>query len=216
MIPAGLILSVSRAVNGSMAAAMPENRARYVAGLGLDPARLATCEQVHGKTVQEVHAPARFTATDGLVTRKPDLPLMIIGADCPLVCIYDPAGPAGPALAVVHAGWRGLAAGILTEAVRSLAPADPEKLHAFISPCAGPCCYEVGEEVAGQFPEEAVLRKSPGRNPHLNLHRAAELSLGIPVEPLGPACTICTETHYSYRRNGTAGRHALIAALRSR
>ena len=211
MIPDGLVLAISRVADGSMAASHPDNRSRFLRSRGLDPERLATCEQVHGTRVQVVATPGVRPATDGLVTREPGLALLLLGADCPLVCLFDSAGPA---IAVVHAGWRGLAAGILENAMNVLKPTDPGKLRAFMAPAAGPCCYEVGEEVAARFPEAAIHRAGPGSNPHLDLRRAAELALDLPVEPLGPACTICTETHFSYRRNATPGRHALVAGLR--
>jgi len=211
MIPETLVLAVSTAADGTMTPSSPENRVRFLKSLNLDPARLATCVQVHGTEVKVASGPAIHAATDALVTGEPGLPLLILGADCPLLCLHDEAGAA---VAVVHAGWRGMAAGILAQAMAALAPKDPRTVRAFISSCAGPCCYEVGEEVAERFPQEAVSRPAPGSNAHLNLHRAAELALGIPITPLGPTCTICTDTHFSYRRTATPGRHALVAALR--
>ncbi len=205
MTPDGLILAVSSVEDGSMTRSNPGYRARFLLSLDLDPARLATCEQVHGTRVGEVVVGGMCPRADGMRTRLPGLPLMILGADCPLLCLYDPETPA---VAVAHAGWRGLAAGIL----QALEPR--RGMLAFLAPCAGPCCYEVGEEVASRFPAEAVIPGTVGRNPHLDLKRATELALGLPVTLLGPACTICTDSHFSYRRSATTSRHALVAALR--
>ena len=94
MIPEGLILAVSGSADGSMATPMQNNRAEFLRSLGLAPDRLATGEQVHGSSVREVWEPGVFAATDGLLTREPGLSVLILGADCPLVCLYDPGGQA--------------------------------------------------------------------------------------------------------------------------
>lgn len=223
--PDGLRLRATTRADGNLAlhtvtadaAATAEaghNRAAVLAPWNLAPDDLVTAEQVHGAGVAtvgrpEAGGPARAGA-DALVTRIPDVALMILGADCPLVCLYDAAQPA---VALAHAGWRGLAAGVLEATLDALAPADTTKIRAWLSACAGPCCYEVGEEVASRFPPEVVVRAA-GRRPHLDLPLAVALSLPVPPTPLG-GCTICGDTHFSHRRTGTPSRHALIASLTS-
>ncbi len=229
MIPSGLILAASSIANGNLAlhtllpgadpAEVLANRVRFIESVGLVPARVVVAEQVHGTRVFRAtsadagrgadSAADAIPATDGLLTTEPGLPLMILGADCPLICLFDPNAPA---VALVHAGWKGMAAGILKSAMAALAPTNAQAVQGFIAPHAGPCCFEVGEEVARLFPAAAIVRK-PNRKPHLDFHAAAEQSLGITLRPLGTNCTICTDSHYSHRRNATPHRHALLAAL---
>jgi hypothetical protein len=191
----------------------PARRAAALASIGLGTIDLVYARQVHGTLVREVdradRGGPRIEGLDGLVTRAAGVALMVFGADCPLVLLHDPLGPS---IATVHAGWRGLAAGILPEALRVLAPADPSAVRAFLGPCAGACCYEVGEEVAARFPAEVVRRRS-GRRPHLDLPAAVEASLGLPVDRSAWRCTICSPDCFSYRRTGSRDCQALLAAL---
>lgn len=196
------------------------NRARLLAAMDRTLDDLAVGEQVHGTRVSRVgkrdggrgaHDPAdALPATDALITSTPGIVLMSLSADCPLVCLLDPARPA---IAVIHAGWRGLVAGVLKKTLRALAPDNPETVQAFLAPCAGPCCYEVGEEVASRFSDEAVVRR-PGRpQPHLDLPEAVSLSLGQKVVRLDESCTICNPAYFSHRRAATPNRQALLATL---
>ncbi|MCU0726768.1 MAG: polyphenol oxidase family protein [Planctomycetes bacterium] len=191
----------------------PVVRQRVLESLGLTPRDLVYGGQIHGTVVREVsradRGGPRVAETDGFVTREVGVALMVFGADCPLVLLHDPLGPA---IAVVHAGWRGLAAGILPEALRVLRPAESGAVRAFLGPCAGPCCYEVGEEVAGRFPEAAVRREAGGR-PRLDLPAAVELSLGISVDRGAHRCTVCSPGCFSYRRTGARDSQGLVAAL---
>ena len=156
MIPSGLILAASSIATGNLAlhtlppgadpAEVLANRVRFIESLGLDPKRVVVAEQVHGTRILKAtsadagrgarSAADAIPATDGLVTGEPGLPLMILGADCPLICLFDPKAPA---VALVHAGWRGLAAGILKSALAALAPTDAQAVQGFIAPHAGPC-----------------------------------------------------------------------------
>jgi YfiH family protein len=191
-------------------------RAAALASVGLASSDLVYGSQVHGTLVREVgradRGGPRIEGIDGFVTREAGVALMVFGADCPLVLLHDPLGPA---IAVVHAGWRGLAAGILPEALRVLGPKDPGAVRAFLGPCAGPCCYEVGDEVAARFPAAAVRREAGGRGgrPRLDLPAAVELSLGLSVDRSAHRCTICSPDCFSYRRTGARDSQALIAAF---
>ncbi len=150
-----------------------------------------------------------LAGADGLVTREPGVALVARGADCPLVLLHDPEGEA---IAVLHAGWKGIVAGVLTAGRAALGAADPTRVRAWLGPCAGPCCYEVGEEVARLFPAAAV-RRGPGK-PRLDLPAAVEAALGLPLDRSAYRCTVCSPDFFSHRRDGTSGRHALLAALR--
>jgi hypothetical protein len=193
-----------------------ENRRRYLAVLGFQPAALATAGQVHGTTVAEVKAPGVHPACDALVTRVPGIALAITGADCtPLLLV------ARTAIAAVHSGWRGTAGGVTTAALRKLlelSPSTARDVTVHIGPSIRACCYRVGDEVARQFPSETV-RYSDGAW-HLDLVAAARLQLGeagVPEERIHDvaACTACDPlTYFSHRRDGPrTGRHWAVAAL---
>ena len=232
MIPDGLTLAATTAADGNLALHTVTdegevrealaNRERLLATLGLTLDDLVVGDQVHGATVRAVAAADRgrgarraeeaFPETDGLAVTDPGVALMLLGADCPLLALYDPERPA---LAVVHAGWRGLLAGIPGEGLRALGATDPASVQVFLAPCAGPCCYEVGPEVAGRFHPD-VLRPGAGDRTNLDLPAAVERALGRPVTRLADACTICDDRWFSHRRDGTRARQALVAALRPR
>lgn len=187
-------------------------------------------EQVHSacaRTVGELHAGTRWqqreTAlgnTDALITSSRRLPLVILVADCLPIALVDPVRGVA---AAVHAGWRGLAGGILENTLAqmqrtwgSLAP----DVIAWVGPGIGPCCYEVGSEVAQQFPG-FTLPGLPGKGAHLDLRAAANDRLvraGLLGENLTglPLCTSCEpDLFFSHRRAtkeglSTTGRQAMI------
>ena len=206
--------------DGAALASAQAARERFLRRHGMDAGRVVAGQQVHGARVREVaeqdagrgsaSAEDALPGTDGLATRVPLIPLMVLGADCPLVCLHDPEGAA---IAVLHAGWRGIAAGVLEAGLRALAVPSRSAIRAYLGAAAGRCCYEVGEEVAQHFPEEAVQRKAGAPRPHLDLRRAVELRLGRPVEVVGTDCTICDPRYFSHRRDGRPDRHALVAML---
>jgi polyphenol oxidase len=177
---------------------------------------LARGHQVHGTTVtriaelpaQEADAPP--AGADGQATGLPGVAAMVLAGDCLPVAL----GTRG-AVAMVHAGWRGLAAGVLAEGVRALRELAPEpragEIVAVIGPCAGACCYEVGEEVQRAFPGSR-----PGsRTIDLRaIAREQMVAAGVgEVRDFG-GCTICDERYFSHRREGArAGRQAGVAWL---
>ncbi|HVG09213.1 MAG TPA: polyphenol oxidase family protein [Thermoanaerobaculia bacterium] len=166
---------------------------------------VAWAKQIHSATVLPAH-PGHCGEGDALFGDAPDLALSVVTADCVPVLL---AGPKG--LAAVHAGWRGLVGGVIPAALEKLGGADT----AWIGPAIGPCCYEVGEEVAEQFPEETVI---PGPKPHLDLVAAARLQLKD-VEEIRAVgiCTRCAADRlYSYRREGKGvGRNVAFIWRRS-
>jgi len=204
-MPGGLSLRLTTAADGD--ATDPATLAAVIASMDLVPEVSVRCRQVHGARVVPARPGAVHSEADGLVTVEPWIPLVLFGADCPLLCLYDGRRPA---LVVVHAGWRGILAGVVEAGMTALGR--PAEFDAWISAHAGPCCYEVGEEVASRFSESAVVRR-PGVRPHLDLAAAIEVRLGMGPASLARECTICGRSYYSYRRTGGSGRHALIAAL---
>ncbi len=182
-----------------------------VEGEGSPP--VAWLQQIHSNIALPA-AEGRCGEGDGLYSQERGLALAVITADCVPVLV---AGERG--IAAIHAGWRGIANGVIG-ATLSAMKGDGEGLgesdRAWIGPAIGPCCYEVGEEVA----EEVVAASGPeaalpggGGKPRLDLVLAARLQLaraGISeVFELAPLCTRCeTERLWSYRRLGKgAGRN---------
>ena len=198
------------------AAAVSENRSRLLHAAGLDPARLATAGQVHGARVVEVDAPGHAPECDALVSRVPGLALAVTTADCMSLLYHVPG-----AVAAAHAGWRGLVAGMPVAALGALVRlvgSSPSAATVHFGPCIRGCCYEVGEDVARQFPAEA-LRPGAGR-PHLDLPTAARLALraaGVSEERIHDIgdCTACSpHGYFSYRRDATrTGRQWGVAAV---
>jgi hypothetical protein len=191
-----------------------ENRRRLLKALSLDPESLVTTEQVHGTAVAAVASPGRHQATDGLVTMSRGLTLAIFCADCVPVFLLDPRTPAA---GVVHAGWNGTIAGIAGLAVEAMVRrfgSRPGDLIAAIGPSIGPCCYEVGPEVAAPAEDRfgsGVLREGGGR-PHLDLWEANRLTLlsaGLDRRHVHVSglCTSCREDlFHSHRRETVRGR----------
>lgn len=137
---------------------------------------------------------------------------MVLTADCLPIALA-----AGGAVAMLHAGWRGLAAGIISRGVQALAQAGAEgPISAAIGPGAGPCCYEVSEEVHQRF---AGLAPDARRGENLDLKAVARRQLGaagvVAVHDIG-VCTICgpPELFFSHRRDGgVTGRQAGVVWL---
>jgi YfiH family protein len=176
--------------------------------------RLAHGRQVHGTRVQRIAPPEAeaFVEADGQATAARGIAPMVLTADCLAVAI---AG--GEAVAMLHAGWRGLAAGVLREGVAALRELGASgQLSAAIGPGAGPCCYEVGEEVHERF---AAYGPAVRRGRNLDLKAIARLELEhAGVDPIHDAelCTICAgeSLFFSHRRDrGVTGRQAGIAWL---
>jgi purine-nucleoside/S-methyl-5'-thioadenosine phosphorylase / adenosine deaminase len=174
--------------------------------------RLARGWQVHEASVRRIWSlPVEELPdepADGQATLIEGTALMVVGADCLPVAL----GGEG-AVAMLHAGWRGLAGGVLEEgvsAVRELCPGDGP-LQAVIGPGAGPCCYEVGPEVHAAF--GARVEGSC----KIDLRALARARLrGAGVEHVRDVelCTICDERFFSHRREGErGGRQAGVAWL---
>jgi YfiH family protein len=175
---------------------------------------LGTVRQVHGNDVIRMDAlpPDRTIAeADGIVTRSRDGAPAVLVADCLPVIV---AGR--QAVAALHAGWRGLAGGVLEEGVRALRGSGEDgPLEAAIGPGIGPCCYEVGEEVRAAF---AAYGSEVWQGRHLDLWAAARKQLeraGVEVVHCLGLCTSChPELFFSHRRDrGVTGRQAGVAWL---
>lgn len=200
-----------------------ENLRRFARAVGFDEQRLVLSQQTHTVNIfeaQETDAgrgttrPRGYTDIDGLITDVPNLPLMTHHADCAPLFFYSPAPRM---IGLAHAGWRGTAGNMAAAMVRRLAQrgCDPAELLAGIGPCAGPCCYQVGAEVAEHFsalydeagpvlwPDEAEAGKfflDLGR-----ANRALLIEAGLRAENIviSGLCTVCQpELFFSHRRQG--------------
>ena len=186
-----------------------ENRRRLCAAVGAAADRLAMNRQVHAATVNRAEAGARDNEGDGLWTDERGLPMLKLTADCLPVALVRRNGE--PGLALLHVGRLGLLEGILEAGVAVLGTA---RVVAAVGPGIGPCCYEVGEEVATPFRErfgDDVVRES-----RLDLWTSAERALraaGVECVKRFDRCTACEpETFFSHRRDaGRTGRQGVIA-----
>jgi purine-nucleoside/S-methyl-5'-thioadenosine phosphorylase / adenosine deaminase len=188
-----------------------ENRRRLCAEVDADPERLALNRQVHGTAVRRAAAGDRRERADGLWTEEPGVPMLAMTADCMPVAIARVNGTrtrSGPGLAILHVGWRGLADGVIASGVAALGG----RLAAAIGPAIGPCCYEVGPEVAARFDTDLL---AAGK---LDLWAAAERALraaGVQEVERTDVCTAChPELFFSHRRDqGVTGRQGVIGVI---
>lgn len=181
-----------------------ENRRRACEAVGVDPARLSFNRQVHSTTVHR--AGGRGVEGDGLWSDEPGEPMLAFSADCLPIAIARTDGT--QRLAVLHAGWRGLAEGIVAAGVDAVGG----ETAAIVGPAIGPCCYEVGEEVSSLFDEDLTVNRK------LDLWSAAERALRRAGATRVERVDLCTRCHpelfFSHRRSGRArGVQGVIGAL---
>ena len=168
------------------------------------PPDWAWATQVHGDSVLEVSTPGMTGEGDVLITTRRGLPVAVRTADCVPVAIH-----ADSAVAMVHAGWRGLEADAITRARVALEQAGHPPLRAAVGPAIGPCCYEVGDEVLEKFPGRASTTSWGTQSLDLWSEAAHQL------EPLdvwrADLCTHCEEHFHSFRADGTELRQTSVA-----
>jgi polyphenol oxidase len=217
-------------------ASVRENRTRWARAVGVDASRLVCARQVHGTEIRIVGTDDAgrgsgsyqdaIEGTDGMLSRVPGLPLAVLCADCVPILLYDPVRHA---IGAVHAGWRGTVNNIAGHAVRAMQDhfhSEPRDIVAGIGPSIGPCCYDVGVEVADAWTSlgydtiGTALRNESGR-PQFDLwtaNRIALVAAGVPEDrvELSRICTRChSDRFFSHRAQGTqAGRFAAIIALK--
>ncbi len=214
------------------------NRQLFCSGLGLDSNKMTTCQQIHGNTVACVSADYigsgahslddTISDTDALITDIPQVPLTLFFADCTPIMIYDTKHHA---IGIAHGGWRGTVSSIAFDTVKAMSQAFATRAVdcvASIGPSIGPCCYEIGDEVAAKFQDvfrdmkDAILHKNSATGKyHLNLWLANSLMLqkaGVPEKNIDMAntCTCCnSDIFFSYRADkGKTGRIAALIALK--
>jgi YfiH family protein len=194
-----------------------ENRKRLCIAVGADPETATMAWQVHGSRVAEAESRGIVTPgtlyerCDGLWTDRPGRAMVLLTADCYPVALARTSGSAR--LAVLHVGWRGLLAGIAEAAVAAVGE---DGIAAAVGPGIGPCCYEVGPEVADpfrrEFGEDVVVHGK------LDLGVATERALlraGCSDVERNGRCTSCeADLFFSHRRDhGRTGRQGVIAYI---
>ncbi|MFH1281269.1 MAG: peptidoglycan editing factor PgeF [Candidatus Omnitrophota bacterium] len=162
-----VIASFSRRLDGNMSLSYGdirdslENRKTFLSGLDIDYRNLITAKQAHGKNVEYViekdkgmgalDYESSIMDTDGFITDQPGVPLAILTADCLSVFIYDPVRPA---IAILHAGWRGTQKNIAQAGVsrmREKFGSQPEDLQVGFGPSIRACCFEVEKDFKNNF-----------------------------------------------------------------
>lgn len=209
-------------LTGDDEAAVRANRAALAAALGIDPDRIAIGRQVHEAAIARHEGPqdpAPYATAgvlppevDGHWTQVSALALLVFVADCLPIALATPQG-----VAMLHGGWRPLAAGIVDGGVDALAGSGP--ISAAIGPGIGPCCFEVGEEVVAAFAGlgpgvSAPSKATPGKH-MLDLPEVASRLLGrrgVAVAERSELCTRCNpDLFFSHRGEGPeTGRQAGI------
>ncbi|WP_454825317.1 peptidoglycan editing factor PgeF [Paraburkholderia xenovorans] len=230
-LPGGLNLGMK---SGDDPAAVAANRQRLLKLAGVSEA--AWLEQIHGAGIvraEEVLAQARANGTptraDASITDRPGMVCVVMVADCMPVLLCDEAGRA---VGAAHAGWRGLAAGIVEQTaqrVAELAAVPASALHAYLGPSIGPEAFEVGPDVRDAFMNGVgdVQRDATAsafvEHPHnpgkylADLPALARLrlqALGVTRIVGGDLCTVTLrDRFYSYRRDRVTGRMAALIWL---
>jgi polyphenol oxidase len=218
------LAAFSRAADAPVPAVTCAIARAFAVELGAADVPIAWATQVHGNAVLDPSRPAAGATIhagegDILASCETGFALVVQTADCVPILLAAPG-----AVSAVHAGWRGTARGAAVTAVRHLAArygVSPESIRAFLGPAIGPCCYEVGGDVAANFAGEFVRRGCGGKF-LVNLQAANRAQLaaeGVPESSIAaePRCTRCGGADLaSYRRDGArAGRMIALIALRA-
>jgi YfiH family protein len=210
---------------GDDLAAVEENHDRAFAALGLRREQVVSPYQAHGthvRPVSQAHTATIQPATDGLLTTMPGVALLLRFADCVPILLFDARHRA---VGLIHSGWKGTAGNIAAAAVEAFvrhAGSQPGDLWAGIGPAIGPCCYEVGEEIA------TAITRTDLEGDQMLQHRDGKWYLDLPglvraqLEVTGVKqivrcgiCTACnTDEWFSHRaENGRTGRFGALAML---
>ena len=202
---------------GDDAGAVAANREHLAQALRL-PATPAWLQQVHCTQVVDAAGATLPVAADAAYAREPGVVCAVLTADCLPVLLCDRGGRA---VAAAHAGWRGLAAGVIEQAIAAL-PVRAGELMAWLGPAIGAEVYVVGEEVRETFVAHdpaavTAFRPAAGGGWHADLYRLARQRLqnrGVTAVHGGGVCTYQDPVRfYSYRRDGVTGRMASLIWL---
>ncbi len=183
----------------------PAARKRFSTALGV-PDRWSTVRQVHGAGVVQVEDAGDAGEADAIFTQTEELPIAVFTADCLGVVLVGRQG-----IGVAHAGWRGAAAGVVPALLRRMEEAGVDVTEARLGPAIGSCCFEVGPEVAGAFPDE--VRTTTWGTTSVDLAAVVRRQLGdLPIRGT-QTCTAHDDRWFSHRRDGDTRRLATMAYL---
>jgi YfiH family protein len=168
------------------------------------PDAWAVVDQVHGSDIVHATSPGNLGSADGIITSTPMLPIAVATADCVPVVIVGMRSRA-----IVHAGWRGVAAGIVRRAIRVLEAGGDHPRRAVIGPHIGGCCYEVGPDVIDAIGGYGVTTRDGSLGADLGAAIQVQLE-GIEVEH-EEMCTMHDTRFHSHRRNTTKQRQMAVA-----
>ncbi len=194
------------------------NYKQLLSELEITAGSIALANQVHGSTIKVVDKPGINQKTDGLITTTKGLTLGIQVADCAAVLIADEDQQI---IGAFHAGWRGAVANIIPKGIKKMEELGGQisNFKAYISPCISKQMFEVGDEVAIQFPEKFVDRLTY-KKPHIDLKgflKDQMEKVGIPTSSIeiSPDCTMQELRFFSYRREREkAGRMLGLISLK--
>ena len=194
----------SQAADGDLRGDLSARRV-WASGIGA-PQAWVTLRQVHGDHVVEASTAGEAGEADGVFTTTPGLGLAVLTADCAGVVIGGEGG-----VGVAHAGWRGAHAEVVPNLVAAMRAAGIAPTVAHIGPAIGPCCFEVGEEVARLFPGDLATTTWGTNSVDLSGIITAQLE-ELEVRRTG-GCTFHDSAFLSHRRDGSPGRMAALAWL---
>ncbi|KAB7727515.1 peptidoglycan editing factor PgeF [Rudanella paleaurantiibacter] len=199
-----------------------ENRLRFFSALGINPERVATSHQVHGKEILEATQPGRYDGYDALMTNQPDLYVAVSIADCVPILVYDGKNKA---VAAIHAGWKGTVAELVRltlETMQQQYGTRPGDCYAYVGTCIDETSFEVGPEVAEKFAPEFKRVDEFTQRTFVNLRSANTRQLtnfGIPTAQIALSTystVLNNEDYFSHRyENGQTGRLMAVIGLKS-
>lgn len=211
-----------------------ENRSRLCEAMKIEPETVTQAQLVHRNHIEIIteQSPGsfsyKFPETDGLVTNVMHRPLFIPVADCAAVTFFDPQKRV---IGMLHSGWKGVIHHIIPAMVQTMQTtygSDPSDILVGVSPCLGPCCYEVRQDFIATFTEafpamaKDFFLPQADDTTHFNMWAALcwqlEESGVLPMHVEGPnICTACrVDEFYSYRKeHGKTGRFASVIVLRA-
>jgi YfiH family protein len=202
--------------------AVAENRRRFFAACGFTPKQTAGSHQIHGAAVLEVTQAGYFAGYDALITRRPKILLTVTIADCTPVLLFDPVQNA---VAAIHAGWKGTAAGIVAHTLLAMQKAfqtQPSDCLAYIGTCIDHCDFEVDADVGDHFEEVHKEWNEAAGKFLIDLkgsNRDQLIAAGIRADRIqrSPYSTVSYPSDYfSHRREkGKTGRMLAAIGLRS-
>jgi len=183
-----------------------EARRRLSSSLGVS-SEWAFVTQIHGSSSLEAKTPGRLGDADALYTTRRDLPIAVASADCVPVIIEG-----ADVVAVLHAGWRGAVAGVVPFTLARLAKEGLTVERAAIGPSIGPCCYEVGEEVAASFETFTAVTDWGTTSVDIAGFVAQQLETVLDQRDVwrSEACTYTSTALHSYRKTRSQDRQVAV------